>query len=102
MQRADRMTGLLLLAFAGYTLVSGWQMGYWQGRIPGPGFAPIWIAVGLAICGVLLVLRRGPPGTAQGEAAPARPRRGGTGTSQEVILAAAIAAATVAAVLLIP
>ena len=68
MRRWDRLTGVLLLAFAGYTMVTAVRLGYWQGRIPGPGFAPIWIGAGLALCALLLLVRRPP-------AAPRAPAR---------------------------
>ena len=37
MRRWDRLTGGLVLAFAVYTMITAVRLGYWQGRIPGPG-----------------------------------------------------------------
>jgi hypothetical protein len=52
----DRVVALLLLAFSVYVIAAARDMGYFEGRIPGPGFAPFWIGVGLALAaaGVLL------------------------------------------------
>lgn len=102
MRRADRLTGLLLLAFAGYTFVSGWQMGYWQGRIPGPGFAPMWIGGGLALAALFLLLRRtsGPAALQLLEAAEDDGAR--VPMRQELLLSAEILAVTAAALLLVP
>lgn len=92
----DRLVALLLLAFAVYTIAAARQMGYLQGRIPGPGFAPFWIGVGLAVAAlaVLAGTRRDgeppEPGTPPEPDAPGRPA---------TLLA--VAAVTVAAVALI-
>ncbi len=102
--RSDRLTAIVLLAFAGYTMVSAWQLGYWQGRIPGPGFTPLWIGAGLALCALFLLLRRrapatAPPPTPTGalslEATPVRTRR-------ELVLTVEIAAITIAATWVMP
>jgi hypothetical protein len=102
--RSDRLTAVVLLVFAGYTMVSAWQLGYWQGRIPGPGFAPLWIGAGLALCALFLLLRRRAPATAPPtaptgalslEAPPVRTRR-------ELVLTVEIAAMTIAATWVMP
>lgn len=95
--RWDRLTVVVLLAFAGYTIASGFRMGYWQGRIPGPGFAPIYIGAGLALAAVILLLRPAPP-----RAHDDRPSADRAEARREVILALQIVAITVAAILLIP
>lgn len=102
MQRADRLTGLLLLAFAGYTLAAGWGMGYWQGRIPGPGFAPIWIGGGLVLAALFLLLRRAPGAPALQLLEPIRGDEPPALLARELILAAEIAVVTIAALLLVP
>jgi len=97
-RRWDRLTGVLLLAFAGYTMVTAVRLGYWQGRIPGPGFAPIWIGAGLALCALLLLVRRTP-------APPRGPERSADeriAARRELVLAIEIAAVAVAVMLLIP
>ncbi len=96
--RRDRFTAVVLLVFAGYTIVSAWRLGYWQGRIPGPGFAPIWVGAGLALAAVVMLLRnlasRGPAAEV-----PPGDRRAGR---REARLAVEIVATTVVTVLLVP
>ena len=98
MRRWDRLTGGLVLAFAVYTMITAVRLGYWQGRIPGPGFAPIWIGAGLALCALLLLVRRTP-------APPRGPERSADeriAARRELVLAIEIAAVAVAVMLLIP
>ena len=98
MRRWDRLTGGLVLAFAVYTMITAVRLGYWQGRIPGPGFAPIWIGAGLALCALLLLVRRTP-------APPRGPERSADeriAVRRELVLAIEIAAVAVAVMLLIP
>jgi hypothetical protein len=60
MGRGDRAVALLLLVLAAYTITAARDMTYMQGRTPGPGFAPFWIGVGLALAsGAILIRRRG-------------------------------------------
>lgn len=98
MVRWDRLAGALLLMFAVYTMVTAVRLGMWMGRIPGPGFAPLWIGAGLALCGFLMLVRPAP-------AAPLPPARmpdERTAARGELILAAEIVVAAAAAILLIP
>lgn len=98
MGRWDRLAGGMLLVFAMYTMITATRLGYWQGRIPGPGFAPIWIGAGLALCALLLLVRRVPAATPAVERAPDErmaARRG-------LVLAMEIAAVAAASMLLIP
>lgn len=96
--RADRLTAMLLLAFAGYTIAEGVRMGYWQGRIPGPGFAPIWIGAGLALAALLLLLRRAPPAAIGTE----RSTDSRGDAVREKVLVFEIAGVTIVAAALIP
>lgn len=102
MRRSDRLTGLLLAAFAGYTIAAGWRMGYWQGRIPGPGFAPVWIGGGLALAALLLLFRRAPGSATLQLLQPVPPDAPEPARSVELVLGAAIVAATAGALLLAP
>lgn len=72
MRVADRLAALLLVAFAGYVMVTAVGLGYWQGRIPGPGFLPLWIGVALALVGLGLLRRRPVDRAPQGLPMPAR------------------------------
>lgn len=95
--RWDRLAAVVLLAFAGYTVASGVGMGYWQGRIPGPGFAPIYIGVGLALAALIMLLR--PALTAHRRDHPPADR---AEARRELALALQIVAIAVAATLLTP
>ena len=69
--RWDRVVAGAVLAFALYVIAAARQMAYWQERIPGPGFAPLWLGIGLAVAaiGVLVRPRRGagrPAGSTDG------------------------------------
>lgn len=55
MTRWDRIAALLLLGFAAYTAIAAREMGYLQGRIPGPGFLPLWIGVALGVAALAIL-----------------------------------------------
>ncbi|HXF82566.1 MAG TPA: tripartite tricarboxylate transporter TctB family protein [bacterium] len=95
MARWDHLTGALLLLFAVYTMITAVRLGLWMGRIPGPGFAPLWIGAGLALCALVLLAR-----PASGPAHPAPEER--AAARREVTVALETAAATAAAIFLIP
>jgi hypothetical protein len=69
----DRAVALLLLAFSVYMIAAALDMGYFEGRVPGPGFAPSWIGVGLALAAAVVLL-----GTFYSNRAGERPMNGGT------------------------
>ncbi len=93
----DRIAALLLLIFAVYTMAAARDMGFAQGRIPGPGFAPFWIGLGLAVASIAIFLE------SRGRAQPAPDTRGHafgrSSTPGPSVIA--VAAVTVAAVALI-
>jgi len=93
--RSNRLAGLILLVFAIYTIAAAHAMSYMQGRTPGPGFAPFWIGVGLAIASLAIVSRR-----AGGSGQSAGTGAGGT-APRRVSTLVAIAAVTVLGVALI-
>lgn len=99
MVRWDRLAGALLLMFAVYTMVTAVRLGMWMGRIPGPGFAPLWIGAGLALCGFLMLVRPVPAAAAHPPARTPAERAAGRG---ELVLAAQITLAAAVAMLLIP
>ncbi len=70
----DRLVALLLLAFAVYIVAQARQLSYAQGRVPGPGFAPFWIGLGLGLAALAILAGswmgrppRGAPGPPQPE-----------------------------------
>lgn len=51
----DRLVAVLLLVFAVYTMAAAREMGFMRGRIPGPGFAPLWIGAALAVSALAIL-----------------------------------------------
>lgn len=74
-RRWDRAVAAAVLLFAAYVVDTARGMAYWQGRIPGPGFVPLWLGIGLAVAaaGVLATARQAPRG---GPPAPGARTRG--------------------------
>ena len=77
----DRAVALLLLAFAAYIIAVAQRLTYMQGRVPGPGFAPFWIGVGLGVAALTILAgswreaRSGRPAGVQPEEEPLPPAR---------------------------
>ena len=57
MKTADRVGGILLLAFAGYIFVNSLTLGYVAGGIPGAGFLPLWASVIMAVSAVAILVK---------------------------------------------
>ncbi len=57
MKIADRVGGILLLAFAGYIFVNSLSLGYVAGGVPGAGFLPLWAGVILAVSAVTILVK---------------------------------------------
>lgn len=57
MKIADRVGGLLLLAFAGYIFVNSLSLGYVTAGIPGAGFLPLWAGVILGISAIMILVK---------------------------------------------
>ncbi len=90
---ADRIAAVLLLIFAVYTLAAARDMGFARGRVPGPGFAPFWIGLALAIASVTILVE-----------AFRKPKRRDAEVARSVVPRShvvAVPAATIAAVALI-
>jgi len=68
-----------MLLLAVYTIAAARDMSYMQGRTPGPGFAPFWIGVGLALASLAILFRR-PTGPARAADSPASSAAGSTST----------------------
>lgn len=56
MKIADRVGGFILLAFAGYIMVTSLSMKYVTGGVPGPGFLPFWAGLILAGAAVIILV----------------------------------------------
>ena len=50
MRRTDQISALVLLVGAGFVGIGAWRLAIWSGPgIPGPGFLPLLLAIGLAV-----------------------------------------------------
>jgi putative tricarboxylic transport membrane protein len=56
MKIADRVGGFILLAFAGYIMVTSLSMKYVTAGVPGPGFVPFWAGLILAGAAVMILV----------------------------------------------
>ncbi len=97
--RWDRLAALLLLIFALYVIVEARKLSYTQGRVPGPGFAPFWIGVGMGVAALAILAEtwRPRPGyraepVPQPELPP--PQRVGWGTPLAMVAAMVAAVAS--------
>lgn len=93
---ADRIAAVLLLIFAVYTMAAARDMGFARGRVPGPGFAPFWIGMALAIASLAILAEafRQPKSAPDAHESP-------RGVSVPVSIVVAFAVVTVTAVALI-
>jgi putative tricarboxylic transport membrane protein len=65
MRRADQISAVVLFVFSIFLGLEALRLSYWAGpHVPGPGFLPFWLAVGLMVgaVGVLVAGRRNPEG----------------------------------------
>lgn len=50
MRRTDQISSLVLLVGAGFVGIGAWRLNIWSAPgVPGPGFLPILLAIGLAV-----------------------------------------------------
>jgi putative tricarboxylic transport membrane protein len=57
MRRANIITAILMLMFAGYVFIDSIRMEYMTSdKVPGPGFIPLWIAILIGIVSLLILL----------------------------------------------
>jgi putative tricarboxylic transport membrane protein len=61
MTSADRVSGLLLLAFSAVVMQQARALPYWTADAPGPGFVPFWLGGLLGCLAIALIVRRAPP-----------------------------------------
>jgi putative tricarboxylic transport membrane protein len=57
MKIADRLVGVILLAFAIYVFVVARSMEFITAGVPGPGFIPFWISICLGIAAILILVK---------------------------------------------
>lgn len=57
MQKADRITCGVLLAFSAYIMTTALDYGMTRNKITGPGFIPFWVGAALALLSVLLFIQ---------------------------------------------
>ncbi len=57
MKLADRLAGVVLLAFAGYVFVVSRSMEFLTGGVPGPGFMPFWVSLIMGISAILILVK---------------------------------------------
>ena len=64
MRKTDRISALVLLIGAGFVGVGAYRLSLWSGPgIPGPGFLPLLLALGLAVGAVGIFLESARAGT---------------------------------------
>lgn len=90
----DRLVALLLLAFAVYIVAQAQQLSYMQGRVPGPGFAPFWIGLGLGLAALAILVGSWKP-RPSGAPAPGQPEEDLTAAARPWTLLAIVAATVV-------
>jgi putative tricarboxylic transport membrane protein len=56
MKIADRLGGFILLAFAGYIMITSFLMEYVVAGVPGPGFLPFWAGLILGAAAVMILV----------------------------------------------
>jgi putative tricarboxylic transport membrane protein len=67
MRKTDQISALVLLAAAGFVGIGAWKLAIWSGPgIPGPGFLPLLLAVGLAVGAAGIFLEAARAGTEDG------------------------------------
>ena len=53
MRISNSLPGLLILILSIVVLLGTWPLSYWSGTAPGPGFLPVWLALGGTVLFVL-------------------------------------------------
>ncbi len=68
MNKAETVAGAVFAAIGSVMLLESWKFAYFLEEVPGPGFLPRWIAVGLIVAGLTLAVKGIRPGVALQEA----------------------------------
>ena len=56
MQKADQITGIILLIFSGFVIEESWKMPQRGDFGPGMGFLPLWLGMLMAILSIFLIV----------------------------------------------
>ncbi len=54
MDRAETASGLVFLAYGTWVLEESLKLPYLVDRVPGPGFLPLWVSLGMVLAGLVL------------------------------------------------
>ena len=57
MNKAETGAGAVFVAIGGWMLLGAIKMPYFVEGVPGPGFLPLWIALGIIVSGVVLTAK---------------------------------------------
>ncbi len=57
MKKGEFFFGLGLFLFGAFTLEESLKLPYFVEEVPGPGFLPVWLALVVIVCGVVLTWR---------------------------------------------
>lgn len=57
MNRADRITGIIIFSISVYIIIGALKMHYWHDTAPGPGFMPLWTGLAMGITSLYIVVK---------------------------------------------
>jgi putative tricarboxylic transport membrane protein len=78
MNKAEALAGALVSAVGLVLLFHASRLEYLVEEVPGPGFLPLWLGIGILACGVILAVKALYPALARGHAEPIEwPERAG-------------------------
>lgn len=67
MNKAETVAGALVSAIGVILLLHARKLEYMIESVPGPGFLPLWLGIGILACGVILAVKALSPAFARGE-----------------------------------
>lgn len=57
MNRAERITSVVTFLLAVYLIIGAFNMNYWHGSAPGPGFMPVWTGIAIGITSIYIFIK---------------------------------------------